>query len=82
MLETAHRAVESLLKTNYFGEGCVEGAALREALFAAVGANGSWRNELVSQITSLIHLAEQCEQAAEELSTTDQETGEAFRVDE
>ncbi|MXP24358.1 hypothetical protein GIY30_23840 [Gordonia sp. HNM0687] len=81
LLETAHRAVEPVLRSNYFGQDCAEGESLRDSLLAIVGANGSWRSELVDQINRLNDLADQCDRAAKELAATDREAGEGFRSD-
>jgi hypothetical protein len=81
-LKNAVEIVEPLIKGNYFGQDCEEGAALRDSLLALVGAEGSWRNELVNQIVRLEQLADQCENAAKELAATDQDSAAELSRDQ
>ncbi len=70
--------VEPVLNFNYLGEGCAEGASLRNSLLEVVGAEGSWRNALIRQIAQLNELADQCERAAEALSSADADASQEF----
>lgn len=81
-LKEALAVAEPVLRSNYFGQGCAEGAALRDSLLAIVGTNGSWRNEIVDQINRLNDLADQCDRAASELSAADLDSAAGLRHDQ
>ncbi|MCF3937685.1 MULTISPECIES: hypothetical protein [Gordonia] len=70
--------ISPILKVSYLGEGCSEGAALRTRVLETLGDTSGWSNALKVQIQQLEALAEKCENAAIQISATDQSSMTQF----
>lgn len=69
-------AVAKVLARNYFGDGCLEGEAVYDALKLAFGAESGWGGALQVQAKALAGLAESCTHAAASLRSADTISGD------
>ncbi|MEE4022713.1 hypothetical protein V1Y59_06470 [Gordonia sp. PKS22-38] len=70
-LEKCRAAAVKIAQVNYLGDDCEEGDALREKIRNLVVSDVGWQGNLVSQVSSLRALAQQCSAAAEVIEQTD-----------
>lgn len=68
-------AVSRVLARNYFGDGCVEGEAVYDALKLAFGSEKGWGHALQIQARALADLADSCTSAAASLGSADSSSG-------
>ncbi|NMO04309.1 hypothetical protein HH308_24110 [Gordonia sp. TBRC 11910] len=80
-LRTCAMQVSAVLARNYFGDGCVEGTAVYEALQAAL-VNGpySWYESLLVQADACTSLSNGCSNSAATLTAADSENSSTLTV--